>query len=563
MDGGSFATREEIWRLQSAIDGLSTTQTQHAERIMRLEKRTEDGGRSKSLWGPSSPFPSGLSSSQTESTLNPAAEAFRNFDNDTPGGMISSLTLDTSDESRRAASRAASVRFDESANNYAPSRQSIDLPTRTGSGLGGHPLSERSLSHRSDGRGSTVGFGRANSFGLENSRLLGSIHNSPRVSGNPPPGLFALGPCPAIVRCWLTETFTNDTLLYAAVCTGAAVSSIGIQTLHNLGLDNSIIEENGLRKIRLLVYLTEAKIQIPSSRSASPSPQVPTVTAKFVVDERPSADKSIQIVLGSDILRQQSADLLLSQDKLVIFDDDRNQLSVPLVRPEDDNVYRHLVTKARSRSGSSTSEVVPSDLVSEISAPGIIGRPSRLSSVTSPASPLTEVVNGSIPPEPSDTHQIEEARQILTRSVTDLQNRPSEDSKSGTESERSTTTTPSKSSSGVWSSSWRSAAAGVPTSQKPADPQSSTAFTRHGAPRPMKVLRPNKSMANVTRNASSPSTPTTANAIDTQPVQTESSIQSPTEKGPVPTRTNPIGSGSAFGWLNSGASRRTTTSGGP
>lgn len=65
MDGNSFATREDIWRLQSAIDGLSATQTQYGERIMRIEKKLDDGGKSKSLWGPSSPFPSGLSSSQT------------------------------------------------------------------------------------------------------------------------------------------------------------------------------------------------------------------------------------------------------------------------------------------------------------------------------------------------------------------------------------------------------------------------------------------------------------------------------------------------------------------
>lgn len=63
--GSSFATREEFWRLQSAIDGLSATQQQHAERIMRIEKKGEDGVKSKSLWGPSSPFPSGLSSSHT------------------------------------------------------------------------------------------------------------------------------------------------------------------------------------------------------------------------------------------------------------------------------------------------------------------------------------------------------------------------------------------------------------------------------------------------------------------------------------------------------------------
>lgn len=504
----------------------------------------------------------------SESTLNPAAEAFRNFDNDTPAGMISSLTLDTNEEARRAASRAASsVRFDESANHYAPSRHSMDLPTRTGSGLSSHPLSERSLSHRSDGRSSTMGFGRANSFGLENSRLLGSIHNSPRVSGNPPPGLFVLGPCPAIVRCWLTESFTNDSLLYAAVCTGAAVSSIGMHILHALGLDGEIVEENGLKKIRLMVYMTEAKIQTPSSRSASPSPQVPTVTTKFVVDDRPAQDKSIQIVLGSDVLRQQSADLLLSQDKLIVYDDDRNQLSVPLVRPEDDSVYRYLMTKARSRSDSMTSEVMPSDAMSEISAPGIIGRPSRLSSVVSSSSPMTTATNGAAMIESSngsDGQKQDEPRQILQRTAIDLPPRLGEDSKSGTESEKSTTTPASKSSSGVWSSSWRSAAAGGGTQQKPSDGQGSASFMRRDAPRPMKVLRPSgKSMANATRTTSNPSTPVGAVAPEFGQPQQEGRDPSVAQPEPRPTRTNPIGSGSAFGWLNSGAPRRSTTTGGP
>lgn len=482
--------------------------------------------------------------------------------------MISSLTLDTNEEARRAASRAASsVRFDESANHYAPSRQSIDLPTRTGSGLGSHPLSERSLSHRSDGRSSTAGFGRANSFGLENSRLLGSIHNSPRVSGHPPPGLFALGPCPAIVRCWLTETFTNDSLLYAAICTGAAVSSIGIQTLQDLGLDGEIVEENGLKKIRLMVYMTEAKIQTPSSRSASPSPQVPTVTTKFVVDEHPSQDKSIQIVLGSDILRQQGADLLFSQDKLIVYDDDRNQLSVPLVRPEDENVYRYLMTRARKRSDSAASEPLPSDAVSEYSTPGIIGRPSRLSSVVSPSSPMTEAANGAAAApssNASDVQKHEEPRQILQRAATDQQSRLGEDSKSGTESDKSTTTPVSKSSSGVWSTSWRSAAANNGASQKPADAQGSSTFVRRDAPRPMKVLRPSgKSMANVTRTTSNPSTPVTATSPDFGQSQQEHRDPGATPAEPRSTRTNPIGSGSAFGWLNSGAPRRSTTTGGP
>lgn len=460
--------------------------------------------------------------------------------------MISSLTLDNTDEVRRAASRAASVRFDESANHYAPSRQSIDLPTRTGSGMGSHPLSERSLSHRSDGRGSTLGFGRTNSFGLEHSRLLGSIHHSPRTSGHPPPGLFILSPCPAIIRCWLSENFTNDSLFYAALCTGAASSSISLRMLQDLGLDGEIVEENGLKKIRLMVYLTEAKVHTTSSRSASPSLQVPTVTTKFLVDDNPEQDRSLQVLIGSDLLRRQYADILLSQDKIVLYDDDRNQISVPLVRPEDDNVYRYLMTKARHRSGSVVSEAqAPGSVIDQIT-PGIIGRPSRAGSTEVLSSHTDIAANTSSPQPPA---RVEEPRRILTR--------PNKESAvKGQDREMaedpSVPVLATKSTAGVWSNTWRSVATGVGVSSNSDASNSST--QQSVAPRTMKVLRTGKSMANVSRTGSNPPTPTTTTSSAFSPSQQDRDAVSPVV-APVSTKSNPVGSGTAFGWLNS---RRTT-----
>jgi hypothetical protein len=57
-----LASRDDIWRLQESVNELSATQAQHADRIMRLEKRREDDVRVKSVWGPMSPFPGGLGS---------------------------------------------------------------------------------------------------------------------------------------------------------------------------------------------------------------------------------------------------------------------------------------------------------------------------------------------------------------------------------------------------------------------------------------------------------------------------------------------------------------------
>ncbi|KIX05838.1 uncharacterized protein Z518_03811 [Rhinocladiella mackenziei CBS 650.93] len=568
MESREFATRDELWRIQTTLNELSATQALHSDRIMRLEQKTPDGSRSRSLWGSTSPFPGVLGSSHHESTLNPAAEAFRNFDVDPGTSMMSSLTLDTNDDSRRAAaSRANSVRFDESANNhYGSSRQSMELPTRTGSGLGGHALSERSLSHRSDGRPTGSGFGRTNSFGLEQSRLLGSIHNSPRVSGNPPPGFFVLGPCPSIIRCWLTPSFSNDSLLYAAVCSGSSVSSVSFSLVGKLGLTDSIFDDGESRAVRLPVYLTEAKIHSPAVRSASPVPQIPTLTVKFIIDEQPVTDPSIQIILGSDVLRSHNADILFSQDKLMIFDEERNQLSIPLVRPEDDASYKDLCTASRKRSSSMEAVLPP-----PASPIGVIGRPGRLGTAPGVASPTvapSSSIASATPSEPGDMRRIDQGTDPSTRSSLDLAlSRPTEDSKSTTGSEKSFTTPMSKVGSGVWSNSWRSVSSSAQndSSSKP----TASSYARPSSSRPMKVLRPGKTMANATRATSSSAT--TSNGAENASTrsgeegrkssQLELAGESKASHSASTTKTNPIGSGTAFGWLNAGPQRRTTANG--
>lgn len=478
---------------------------------------------------------------------------------------MSSLTLDANDDSRRAAaSRANSVRFDESANNhYGSSRQSMELPQRTGSGLGGHALSERSLSHRSDGRPSAAGFGRTNSFGLEQSRLLGSIHNSPRVSGNPPPGFFVLGPCPSIIRCWLTQSFSNNSLLYAAICTGSSVSSVSYSLVCKLDLIDSIFEDGDGRAIRLPVYLTEAKIHSPAIlRSASPVPQIPTLMVKFAIDEQPVTDTSIQIILGSDVLRSHNADILFSQDKLMIFDDERNQLSIPLCRPEDDASYKELCTYSRKRSSSIEAVLPP-----PASPLGVISRPDRSESVAGVVSPTaapSSSVASAAPSEPGDTRRGDNIGDPSTRSSLDLsQSKPAEDSKSTTGSEKSFTTPATKSAAGVWSNSWRSTSTsglGDPSS-KPA-----SSYARPSSSRQMKILRPAKTMANAPRVASSSANNSNgaANALrrpsegDKTVGEGESGGDGKAGATSSSTKANPIGSGTAFGWLNTGPQRRTT-----
>jgi ubiquitin carboxyl-terminal hydrolase 4/11/15 len=110
----------------------------------------------------------------------------------------------------------------------------LDLIPRTGSGMGGHVMSERSYSHKSDGRQSSAGqsvhsmaSGRANS-------LTSFGPTTPQDVPGLAPGLFILGSVPAIIRCWLNTNFKHDTLLYAAVCSGSYTSYLDFYMIEHL-----------------------------------------------------------------------------------------------------------------------------------------------------------------------------------------------------------------------------------------------------------------------------------------------------------------------------------------
>ena len=494
--------------------------------------------------------------------------------------MISSLHLDHEDDRRRGTSRANSVRFDESAMNHygASSRQSMEmLPVRTGSGMG---MSERSYSHRSDGRGSMTGLSmRANSFGLESSRLLGSSANSPRAAINPPPGFMFLGPVPSIIRCWLSDDFSTDSVLYAAVCSGSYVSTISSNVVQQLGLDRAVHNEAGVPKIKLSIYMTEATVlQSSSSRSNSPVPQVPAISGRVGIHECAENDKSIQVILGSDILRQYNGDVLFSEDRLLIFDDERNRLSVPLVRPESEQTYRSLVTVGSVRPGNIVRpfEPTPSKLSTNgQSVPGVIKPPPRFdlqNSVTTSPAPASPIV---LPDANAlDSTEQRKAESSGTQELID-QPRKSEDGKSltGSGSEKSFTTSTAAAgmktqTPGVWGNSWRSSASGNNNADSAAK-SSASGYSRPGQGRSMKVLRPStgKSMANATRAASG-IVSTDSKNMDAQHQQVRRSSQTSlaettksatstansfktTEPGSLPTKSNPIGQASAFGWLNS------------
>ncbi|KAF2126189.1 cysteine proteinase [Dothidotthia symphoricarpi CBS 119687] len=391
----AFQPREEFWRFQSEMLRVQQNQAELSDRVCRLERKQDDDSRLKNVWGTSSPFPSVLGGTPQQVPLQqPLAEHFANFDGHS-SNLIGSLQLDGEDEPRRlgTTSRANSVRFDETANHghwAHASRSSLDLIARTGSGMGGHLLSERSYSHKSDGRQSSAGHsvysansGRANS-------LTGLGPTTPVEAPGLAPGLFILGSVPAIIRCWLNTDFKHDTLLYAAVCSGSYTSHMNIQLVKHLGFLDQIHESNdGSRKIRLPVYLPEAVPVTGSSRPNSPAPQLPSVSVEFTVVggcHEASHSKAIQIFIGSDVLRAHNADILFSANQLTLYDDGGSKLQVPLVRPEDDRTFKPLFTYSQAHTAVDTRSMADKSM-SESSKPEMASGHSA--TISAPESPST------------------------------------------------------------------------------------------------------------------------------------------------------------------------------
>lgn len=55
-----LASKDDLWRLQNEMKNVYATQAEHADRLMRLEQRSDSDPRLKSVWGSQSPFPTVL-----------------------------------------------------------------------------------------------------------------------------------------------------------------------------------------------------------------------------------------------------------------------------------------------------------------------------------------------------------------------------------------------------------------------------------------------------------------------------------------------------------------------
>ena len=559
---------------------------------------------------------------------NPSTDVFDDFDDEQGQNLLGSLQLEADEEPvRRGASRANSVRFDVSAlqgSNWAQSsRNSGDFgPIRPSSGFGSHPMTERSLSHKSDGRHSSAGHsvhsmhsvpsGRTSSLGLDTNFLIsGQANDSPLDIPDPPPGLFILGPVPSIIRCWLTTSFSHSALLYAAVCTGSQRSLLDYSLTRELGLLDQIQKDStGRHSIRLPVYLPEAIITQPTSRSNSPAPQLPALTADFEIaglTQRASPDgkKGIRVFLGSDTLRAHNADILFSQNLMTLYGDDRNKLSVPFVRPEDENLFKNLCTsnippeknelKATAAPFTPTEskpkvEPTPENINAALAAENVQGDQSKSSEQdqhqSTPQSPFSSMATSDM----NSLNQTLEAKVGDPGNASDSEKHHTADGNaSGPDtSDAASSTDPTRRGSvgGIWGS-WRQSASNG--SENGRDSESSSGYqkpTRGG--RNMKVLKPSKSISatSAAPNRSSSAARTGAayepapsrssgetrrksqgSGIENVPLRWEPKRMASGSEDPkvpktiasIPRSSNPVGGASAFAWMNSSKPKTSAT----
>jgi hypothetical protein len=478
-------------------------------------------------------------------------------------------------------------------------------------------MTERSLSHKSDGRHSSAGHsvhsmhsvhsGRTSSLGLDTNFLVGGQEDdSPVDAVLPPPGLFILGSVPSIIRCWLTTNFSHNALLYGVVCTGSQRSALDYSLVEELGLSDQIQKNSTNRDtIRLPLYLPEAIITQSSSRSNSPAPQLPTLTADFEIfdlTQRTTSNRknSIQVFLGSDTLRAHNADILFSQNVMILYGDDHSKISVPFVRPEDENLFKNLCTTNipaanhefkptapfASAGSKSTAGVTPATVSSALRGDTIRVNKNKSSSLgqrsTAPAEePVSSFISTSTPDMNNPSQPSDTKRPVYSGNNSDPE-KPHREETPLRGSDISDDTNPAdapnhESSGGIWGS-WRSAAGGSENGETTSGYQRPT---RGGSGRNMKVLKPSKSITAATSTSRSSSSARTGAAYEPAPSRTSGESRRKSHAGgienfpirrdskraslddqkaprpiaTIPRSSNPVGGASAFAWMNPGKSK--------
>ncbi|CRK39065.1 hypothetical protein BN1723_000625, partial [Verticillium longisporum] len=115
MDSRFAPPRDELYTLQMDLKQVQLVQNTQALRLARLERRQEQDANLKSVWQ-QHPFPGVLAGTPQQGPTHVSAHDL--YDMDEPDNLLNSLHLGPAEEEparRGAASRANSVRFDESA----------------------------------------------------------------------------------------------------------------------------------------------------------------------------------------------------------------------------------------------------------------------------------------------------------------------------------------------------------------------------------------------------------------------------------------------------------------
>lgn len=326
-----FYTPEDIWRIQEELKGIKSVQAKHgrqlhnhSERLLQVERRGDES-KIQNLWTsyfPSVHAPPTFSQPQAFPPAEPTIGPFNGFDGQQPQNLVTGLVLDEVDVPRRGASRANSVRFDESAiqNHWAPESHSSGeyLPARSNSGIGG-PLMERSLSYKSDYKSD----GRQSSMrSFDNFSMAGSEHDCTLPSALRPRDIIecntpsAYDSAPTVIRCWLGMDCSYDSILFAMICTGSSRSWIDSSLVARCGFKDKIWTENGEERISLSLFLGSASVPTESISSHTTLPRLKVEFTVLQSPERPHNQKLVQIVLGSDILSAIKADVLFSKRQL-------------------------------------------------------------------------------------------------------------------------------------------------------------------------------------------------------------------------------------------------------
>lgn len=437
-------------------------------------------------------------------------------------------------------------------------------------------MMERTYSHKSDGRQSSAGqsvhsatSGRANSLGIDTP--FSGLGTSPMELPGFNPGLLVLGSVPSIIRCWLNDNFKHNSLLYAAVCTGSHGSYLDERLITQLGYTKQVRDDVD-RRIKLPVYFPEATTRGTSaSRPSSPTPQLPSITIDFTVmtSSLDESDRSIQIFIGSDVLRAHNADVLFSTNSITLYDDDRCKLSIPMVRPEDDQNFRNLrLTALPLSSSQSTSRSVP---LQQSSPPNGLRQ-----TATNESSPMGSPAQRRSPRTLSEDHALAPSvagETILEPTGPSPGSQPSMvtfEAKTRTEPSLLPTVPRSASTSSTIWGSWRRDADSKPPLSNDSWAKAGSSYQRRE--QGIKVLRPTKPASRtVSTTTTGPTSPTSAtpqsrfftDGSRRASVENASSMAIPDARdkskdvstlgsaGGVKLKSaNPVGGGSAFSWLS-------------